>query len=124
MQPSRKLKWRKPLRLRGERIHEIFTNRDRLPVGLAMAEIREAPLHYHRKTHEWYVILAGTGRMRLGNRRIILRRGLVVYIKPGTKHQPVSKARNPLQILAITSPPWRASDYHEVKETLRRLRNR
>jgi mannose-6-phosphate isomerase-like protein (cupin superfamily) len=103
------------VRLDGETVWEVFTPRDKLPVGIAVARIVRSEPHFHRKTHEWYITIRGTGIVKVGRRRLRLRRGSILHIRPGMVHTAERLGSKPFEIIAVSYPPWSARDHVRVK---------
>ncbi len=74
-------------------------------------EIKDAKLHYHEKTDEFYYIIDGEGSMVLDDETIELHRGVVVYVPRGVKH----KATGRLTVLTICIPRGVLHDVHELE---------
>ncbi len=74
-------------------------------------EIRDAKLHYHERTDEFYYVIAGTGSMVLDEETIDLHPGVVVYVPRGTRH----KARGELTVLVVCVPAGVLGDIHELE---------
>jgi mannose-6-phosphate isomerase-like protein (cupin superfamily) len=74
-------------------------------------EIRDAKLHYHAKTDEFYYIISGTGRMVLDEDEIEVHPGVVVYVPRGVKH----KAVGDLTVLTVCIPRGVLNDIHELE---------
>jgi mannose-6-phosphate isomerase-like protein (cupin superfamily) len=74
-------------------------------------EIRDAKLHFHAKTDEFYYVIDGEGRMVLDEEEIELHRGVVVYVPRGVKH----KAIGDLTVLTICVPRGVLQDVHELE---------
>jgi mannose-6-phosphate isomerase-like protein (cupin superfamily) len=75
-----------------------------LPVGGATDE------HYHPISEELYFFLAGTARMRLGDKQLEVGPGDCVLIAPGVVHKLVNTGDEPLRLLCCCSPPWTPED--------------
>lgn len=73
-------------------------------------EIRDAKLHYHERTDEFYYVIAGRGTMVLDDEEINLHPGVVVYVPRGVKH----KAKGDLTVLTICIPRGVLDDVHEL----------
>ena len=54
-------------------------------------EIRDAKLHYHERTDEFYYVIEGRGTMVLDDEEIELHPGVVVYVPRGVKHKAIGK---------------------------------
>lgn len=67
------------------------------------ARYTHVPL-FHKRTHEWLMILKGSGRGVIGGRVVRFRPGVIVYIPPGMLHQ-MGTGSVPVEALAIFSPP-------------------
>ncbi len=74
-------------------------------------QIKEAKLHYHKKTDEFYYVIDGQGKMVLDDQVIELHRGVVVYVPRGTKH----KAFGDLTVLTVCVPRGVLHDVHELE---------
>lgn len=66
--------------------------------------------HIHRASEEVYHILAGEGRMTLGERTFAVGAGDTVVIAPGTYHSIANTGAAPLRILCCCAPPYRDDD--------------
>ena len=76
----------------GSQIRELLAHRNSCILNQSLAEARVAPgattvLHYHCRTEEIYYVLAGRGRMRLGQELREIGPGDAVAIPPGDVHQ-------------------------------------
>ena len=74
-------------------------------------EIRDAKLHYHERTDEFYYVIEGQGTMLLDDTEIELHRGVVVYVPRGVKH----KATGNLSVLVVCVPAGVLNDVHELE---------
>ncbi|HJT77536.1 MAG TPA: cupin domain-containing protein [Gemmataceae bacterium] len=74
-------------------------------------EIRDAKLHYHARTDEFYYVVSGRGTMVLDGEEIELHPGVVVYVPRGVRH----KARGDLTVLIVCVPRGVLDDVHEVE---------
>ena len=91
-----------------------FTDAEGNPVQIrcsssAVLEMTDAPIHLHAGTLEYYVVLAGKGRMVLGtgeNERVEkVEEGSVVLIQPGQAHGIASDDPNvPIRALLTFTP--------------------
>lgn len=81
----------------------------------SLAEATVAPgqrtlLHRHHLTEEIYHVVAGTGRMTLGEEEFAIGAGDTVLIAPGTRHCVVAAGEEPLRILCCCSPAYAHAD--------------
>ncbi len=74
-------------------------------------EIRDAKMHYHERTDEFYYVVSGRGTMVLDGEEIELHPGVVVYVPRGVRH----KARGELTVLVVCVPGGVLHDIHEVE---------
>ncbi|MBS1183307.1 MAG: cupin [Proteobacteria bacterium] len=79
-------------------------------LGYSLIEIepgcRASPLHNHRCNEEMFLILEGTGVVRIGSGRHAIRAGDIIACPPGgpeTAHQIENTADRPLRYLAIST---------------------
>jgi len=76
----------------------------RLPVG------RSTTPHRHIKTEEIYFILAGEGRMQLGDETRPVGPGDAIAIPPGETHQMTNTGGEVLRFLCCCAPPYEHDD--------------
>jgi len=74
-------------------------------------KIKDAKLHYHAHTDEFYYIIEGSGTMILDENTIAVHKGVVVYVPRGVKH----KAIGDLTVLTVCIPRGVLSDIHELE---------
>jgi len=101
------------IKTNGEIIKELLSGEEH-PIGIALAEVKEARLHYHRKTREYYIVLRGEGKLILEEEELPLKEGDLVYIEPMKKHKAKTE-KGKLEILVISCPPWSKEDHFEVE---------
>ncbi len=94
--------------LGSERIWELFKE----DFGLAFVEVEESKEHFHKYTKEVYIVVEGTGKLKLGDDVIELSPGTCVFIPPGTKHCVFDGES--LKLYVFTVPAWSEDDHHEV----------
>ena len=79
---------------------------------------RAFPRHNHRVNEEMFLILAGTGELRVGDERWSVRKGDVIACPPGgpeTAHQLVNtSATEPLDVLSVST--FEATDIVEYPD--------
>ncbi|HLA33589.1 MAG TPA: cupin domain-containing protein [Rhodocyclaceae bacterium] len=81
--------------------------------SLAEARIRAGAstvLHRHAQTEELYHVIAGQGRMTLGERRFAIAVGDTVHIPPGTPHCVAATGADDLRLLCCCSPAYSHED--------------
>ena len=73
---------------------------------------------YHRKTHEWFMVIGGRGRGFIGGRRVDFKPGVIVYMPPGVPHQMTTAAES-MEALVVFSPPLKlkgaGADVHRAQ---------
>ncbi len=67
------------------------------------------PLHHHAMHSETVLILAGKGRMQLGEEERSVRKGDVIFIPQGTPHA-VQVPHGVLKVLSLQAPEFDGSD--------------
>jgi len=92
-------------------IRLLIEQKDAAAGEVCEVEITDAKLHYHERTDEIYYVLDGTGRMRVGDEEIELRKDMAVYVPRGMKH----KAWGKLKVLVVCIPRGVLSDVHELE---------
>lgn len=99
----------------GSLIRELMHPDHSAVCRLSVAEASVAPgqttlPHCHAASEEVYHILAGTGRMTLGERVFDVAAGDTVAIHPGTRHAIRNTGEEALRILCCCAPPYRHTD--------------
>ena len=92
-------------------IRTVIEEKDGAAAEVQHLEITNAKLHYHQGTDEIYYILEGSGRMRLDDEEIELRKDITVYVPRGVKH----KAWGNLKALVVCIPRGVLHDVHELE---------
>jgi len=87
-----------------------------LPYSLAVARVEPGRrTHPHRLTAETevYYVVGGEGRMHVGGEESMLREGDAVVIPAGAVQWIECAGAEPLEFLALVSPPWHPD--HDVR---------
>ena len=92
-------------------IRPVLEEKDGAAAEVHHLEITDAKLHYHERTDEIYYVLEGTGRMRLDDVEIELRKDVTVYVPRGVKH----RAWGNLKVLVVCIPRGVLHDVHEIE---------
>ena len=71
----------------------------------------EAPLHYHRRSEEVYVVTRGTGRVAVDDRVIDVAPGDTLVIEPGARHRAMTGSRSGMEFLALSVPAYADDDF-------------
>ena len=66
------------------------------------------PLHVHERHAETVLVIAGEGRMTVGEQEIPIGPGVLVHVPRGVAH--AVEARSPLTALSIFTPPFDGED--------------
>lgn len=74
--------------------------------------------HRHRDTHELYVVLEGTGRMRVGDEVLTLPPMSAVYVEPGDVRQPFNDTAHEQLWLIMGAPNEAANTLEMTSEQL------
>ncbi len=84
--------------------------KERLGIGYSLAHASVRPgdrtLPHRLKSAEVYVILEGTGLIRVGDERAEVGPGHTVYIPPGEVQSIENTGPSDLAFLCIVDPPW------------------
>lgn len=67
----------------------------------------EQPMHSHPEAEQVYVIVAGTGVMRVDDEEQEVGPGTLVFIPPGASHAIRNTGSTSLTYVSATSPPFR-----------------
>lgn len=71
---------------------------------------KEVPKHYHASHTEQVMVLEGKGRMQLGEKEIMVKKGDFIVIPAGTLHAVRVIGRKPMKVLSIQSPEFKGED--------------
>jgi mannose-6-phosphate isomerase-like protein (cupin superfamily) len=63
------------------------------------------PANEHPQSEQWLFVVSGSGRARVGRRRVTLRRDCLLLIGKGEIHKISNTGRQPLVTLNIYCPP-------------------
>jgi len=61
--------------------------------------------NFHRGADQWLFIVSGTGRAIVNGKRVPLRRGTLLFIRRGDRHEIKNTGKTPLRTLNIYVPP-------------------
>jgi mannose-6-phosphate isomerase-like protein (cupin superfamily) len=99
----------------GSEIRELLAHRNSCIAQQSLAEARLPPggqtaPHYHPQTEEIYYILAGTGRMTIGDETRDVGPGDAIAIPPRAVHTIATTSDVPLRFLCCCAPGYEHSD--------------
>src|SRR4051812_1955522 len=92
-------------------IRPLIEDHDGAAAEIHHVEIRDAKLHYHERTDEFYYVINGQGTMVLDDEEIELHEGVVVYVPRGVRHKAIGK----LTVLTVCIPRGVLHDVHELE---------
>ena len=74
---------------------------------------RSCPYHFHHAQEELFIVLEGSGHLRVAGERLPLRAGDLVFIPPGPEypHQIINSSDAPLKYLSVST-----REYPEICE--------
>jgi mannose-6-phosphate isomerase-like protein (cupin superfamily) len=75
-----------------------------IPVGGATTE------HYHRKTEELYLIVAGSGCLVIDGEEQLVGEGDCALIEPGARHKLFNVGSEPLRVVCACAPAYSDED--------------
>lgn len=99
----------------GSEIRELLAHRNSCIRNQSLAEARlpagaTTTPHYHPRTEEIYYILAGTGRMQVGDETCEVGPGDAIAIPPGAQHQICNTGGLTLRFLCCCAPAYEHED--------------
>jgi mannose-6-phosphate isomerase-like protein (cupin superfamily) len=71
---------------------------------------KEVKLHKHLEHSEHVYVLEGEGNMQLGNEKLNIKSGDIIFIPQNTPHKVVTTSKNPLKVVSIQSPKFDGAD--------------
>lgn len=71
---------------------------------------KEVKPHYHANHTEQVIVLSGEADMMLGDQKIHIKKGDVIFIPKGTKHSVTVTSADPLKIISVQAPYFDGSD--------------
>lgn len=74
----------------------------------------EQPIRKHDDAEQAYVIVRGTGLMRVGDEEQKVSEGTLVLVPPGTSHATRNASDAPVVFVSATSPPFDVNALDEV----------
>lgn len=78
--------------------------------GIFLMKIKNAPLHFHKKSTEYYFIISGKGEISLDNKKFKVKDFDCIEIKPLQKHQLNSSKE--MKVLVISTPLVKIEDHY------------
>lgn len=79
---------------------------DLAPASITKLKTHDAQPHWHKKTHEYYYVLEGQGKIVIDDEDVAVQAGDCVWIKPGHMHH----AEGDLTSLIIGIPAYDPED--------------
>lgn len=70
------------------------------------------PLHYHQDAEDVYIVLAGTGVVRVEDDEYLVGPDQTMFIPPGIRHSVSNPGPGLLKLIEIYSPPAHPHDFH------------
>jgi mannose-6-phosphate isomerase-like protein (cupin superfamily) len=77
---------------------------------LAPGDLEGGPDNRHRGSDQWLYVVAGTGAAIVNGNQHALRRGSLILIERGDKHEIRNTGRRPLRTLNVYVPPAYQAD--------------
>lgn len=71
---------------------------------------KEVKLHKHITHSEHVMVLGGEGKMTLGEKTFLVKKGDVIFIPKNTPHSVVTTSKKPLKVISIQSPKFYGKD--------------
>lgn len=70
------------------------------------------PLHYHKDAEDAYIVLAGTGVVRVEDEEYVVGPEQTMFIPPGVRHSVANPGPGLLKLIEIYSPSAHPHDFH------------
>ena len=79
----------------------------------------ENPENEHPAAEQWLLVIAGSGRAKVGRRTLRLREGSLLLIERGESHQITNTGKQPMTTVNFYAPPAYTKD-GDVKPSVKR----
>jgi len=86
----------------------LIRKEDGAPTSVTRLKINDASPHWHERTHEFYYVVEGVGKLVIDGEDVPVQAGDCVWIKPGATHH----AEGELDSIIIASPAYDPLDTH------------
>lgn len=94
-----------------ENIYSLKLSGDSLCTGYCIVIKKEVKAHKHATHSEHVVVLEGQGKMYLGEKSFLIKKGDVVFIPKNTAHSVISIGKNgPLKVISVQAPLFDGTD--------------
>ena len=100
----------------GQGFHVLFGNKrsQAAQMTLAPGDSEGGPDNRHRGADQWLFVVSGTGRAIVDGESIALRKGTLLLIARGERHEIKNTGRTPLRTLNMYVPPAYTSEGDEL----------
>lgn len=99
-----------------ENLYVKFLHGDSLASSFCIVIKKEVKAHVHRTHSEHVTVIEGEGRMKLGDKEFVIKKGDLVFIPKNMVHSVVTTSKIPLKVLSVQAPLFDGSDRVFVEE--------
>lgn len=92
-------------------IRPLIEEKDGTGAEMHYVEIKDAKLHYHNHTDEFYYVVEGNGSMIIDGEEVPVSKGDAIHIPRGAAHKAVGN----ISVLVICVPQGVMNDIHELE---------
>jgi mannose-6-phosphate isomerase-like protein (cupin superfamily) len=91
----------------GRGFHVVLDDRrsQAAQMTIAPGDAEGGPDNFHRGADQWLFVVSGTGRAVVNGKRVPLRRGTLLLIHRGDRHEIRNTGKTPMKTLSIYVPP-------------------
>lgn len=83
---------------------------DSLVTSFVIVIRKEVKKHKHAAHSEHVYILEGTGEMLLGEKKLLVKKGDVIFIPKGTPHAVKVTSKKPMKVISVQAPQFDGKD--------------
>ncbi len=111
-----------PIHLSGRNVFNLITPENvgskclSIGVDIIFPKGKTIPPHYHPKSEEAVYLIQGKLKVYYNSQALVMHRGDIIFIKPGTVHLFENIGKRKAKILFCFSPPVKTGNWVEVEK--------
>ncbi len=89
-------------------VHPLYS--DSLSSSFVIFIKKEVKKHKHQYHSEHVIVLEGEGKMTLGAKEFVVKKGDVIFIPKGVPHKVTTTSKKPLKVISVQAPKFLGKD--------------